>query len=121
MNFHIPAPPCYRPRAHSNLFRQLASQQDIPRSGDRTVWRAVGKVLLFFSPFVLAINLGLASCSQTLERSVQAAGDLRHERMERQFDLRAKKEQLSSPERVRLIAAEKLSLYTPEQEQVKVL
>jgi hypothetical protein len=121
MNIHNPAQPYYRARAHSNLFRQLSGRQDISRSGDRKVWRAVGKMLLVFSPLVLAINLGLASCSHTLEQSVQAVSNVRHERVERQISLRAKKEQLSSPERVRIIAAQKLSLYVPDQEQVKVL
>ncbi len=121
MNFHNSAQTYYRPRAHSHLFQQLTSQQDISRSGDGNVRRVVGKVLLVFCPLVLAINLGLASCSHTLEQSVQAVSNDRHERMERQIGLRAKKEQLSSPERVRIIAAEKLSLYVPDQEQVKIL
>lgn len=120
MNFQNPAQPYHRTRAHSHLFQQLTSQQDISRSGDRKVWRAGGKVLLVFSLLVFAINLGLVSCSRTLEQSVQAASNVRHERLGRQTSLRVKKEQLSSPERVRLIAAEKLSLYVPEQEQVKV-
>jgi hypothetical protein len=121
MNFDNPVHPCYRPRAHSKLFQQVIRHQGVSRGSDRTVWRAVGKVLLIFCPFFFAINLGLASCSHTLEQSVQAASNIRHERMERQIDLRAQNEQLSSPQRVRLIAAEKLSLHTPEQEQVKVL
>ncbi len=121
MNFHNPAHNYCRPRANSHFFQQLSCQQDISRSGDRNVSGAVGKVLLVFCPLVLVMNLGLASCSHTLEQSVQAVSNVRHELMERQMSLRAKKEQLSSPERVRILAAEKLSLYAPDQEQVKVL
>jgi len=87
--------------------------------GDRELWLSVGKILLVLCPMVLAVNLWLASSFNNLEASVQAVESVRHELMDNQINLRAKRAQLFSPERVQMIAAEKLSLHVPGKEQVK--
>ena len=68
----------------------------------------------------LAVHLWLAHMYENLERSVWAAENVRHELIDRQINLGAKKIQLSSEEHVRTIAAEKLSLYVPGKDQIQV-
>lgn len=121
MNFHNSAQPYFRARANARFLQQFDQQKVFSLSGDRKLWHAVGKMLLVFCPMFLAVNLWLGSCFNNLEQSVQAVENVRHELMDRQIGLSAKKSQLSSPERVRIIAAEKLSLNVPEKEQVTVL
>jgi cell division protein FtsL len=117
-DYHNSAQPYFRSRPNSRFLQQYSKQKVYSLSGDRNLWLAVGKPLLVFCPLFLAMNLWLASCFNNLEQSVQAVENVRHELMDRQINLRAKKDQLSSPERVRKIAEEKLSLYVPEKEQV---
>ena len=119
MNFHYPAQPCCRPRVNSRFLQQLDNQQVTSRSVDRKLWLSVGKVLLVLCPMVLAVNLWLASSFKNLEQSVQALENVSHQLMENHISLRAQRDQVFSPERVRIIAAEKLSLYAPEKEQMK--
>ena len=121
MNFHNSAQPYFRARADARFLQQFDRQKVYSLSGDRKLWFAVGKMLLVLCPMLLAVNLWLGSCFDDLEQSVQAVENVRHELMDRQINLRARKSQLSSPERLRIIAAEKLSLNVPEKEQVTVL
>lgn len=80
----------------------------------------MGKLLIVLFPMVLAVHLWLAHCHENLEKSVRAAENVRHEFIDRQINLGAKKTQLSSLEHVRTVAAEKLSLYVPGKDQVQV-
>jgi len=75
-------------------------------------------MLLVFCPILLAVHLWLASSFNTLQKSVQADEIVRYELMENQISLKAKRDQMLLPERVRVIAAEKLALHVPEKEQV---
>lgn len=116
MNFHCPVQPCLRPRANARLLQQLNNQKVFSRLGDRKLWVAVVKVLLILCPMFLAVNLWLASAANKLELPVQAAENVRHQLIDTQISLRAKRDQLYAPERIRIIAAEQLSLYVPEKE-----
>jgi hypothetical protein len=118
MNYHYPAQLGFRPRVNSRFLQQLDNQKVTPLSGDRKLWLSVGKRLLVFCPLLLAVNLWLASSFKDLEQSVHMLENVRHQLMEQHISLKAKRDQLFSPERVRIIAAEKLSLYAPEKEQV---
>lgn len=120
MNFHNPAETYFRPRARAHFLQELDQQKVFSLSGDRKLWRSVGKILLILCPLLLAVNLWLASSFNNLEKSVQVVENLRYELMESQNNLRAKRDQLLSPERVRIIAAQKLSLHVPGKEQVRV-
>lgn len=121
MNFHTPAQPCFRARANSPFLQELERQKVFSLSADRKLGLALGKMLLVLCPIWLAVNLWLGSCCNTLEQSMQAVDDRRHQLVERQISLSAERSQLFSPERVQVIAAKKLSLYVPEKEQVNFL
>jgi len=121
MNYHNSVQPYCRPRANWRLPQQLSEQKVFSLSGERKLWFSVGKMLLVFCPMLLAVNLWLASSFDILEQSVQTVENVCHELMESQSNLRTKREQLFSPERVRIIAAEQLALHVPEKEQVNIL
>ncbi len=78
-------------------------------------------MLLVFGPIVLVGHFWLASLFNNLEKSVHAAENVRHELVDSQICLRAKRDQMFSPEWIQSNAAEKLSLHTPAKEQVLVL
>jgi hypothetical protein len=118
MNFHNPAQLYFPPGANACLGKQLSSQKVFSLSGERKLWLSVGKALLFLGPMFLAVNMWLASSCNQLAQSLQAVENVRYELLESQSKLTAKRAQLLSPERVLIIAAEKLSLHVPEKEQV---
>lgn len=78
-------------------------------------------MLLVFGPIVLAGHLWLASLCKNLEKSVHAADNVRHELLGIQISLKAKRDQMFSPEWIQSNAAEKLSLHRPAKEQILVL
>jgi hypothetical protein len=121
MNFHSPAQPYFRSRANPHFLQQLNNQRVCPLWGDRTLWLSVGKMLLVFCPILLALHLWLASAFINLQKTVQAGEIVRYELMEHQMSLRAKRDQMLLPERVRVIAAEKLALHVPEKEQMTLI
>jgi len=118
MNLYNPAQSYSRPKADLHFFQQLSNQKVCPPWGDRRLLLSVGKMLLVFCPMLLAVHLWLASSFNTLQKAVRADETVRHELMENQISLRAKRDQMLLPERVRVIAAEKLALHVPEKEQV---
>jgi hypothetical protein len=65
---------------------------------------------------ILAANLWLSSSLRNLELSVQEVEGVRQELIDTQRSLRAKRDRLYAPERIRMIAAEQLSLYVPDKE-----
>ena len=118
MNFHNPAQPYFQPRANSHFLQQLNNQKVCPLWGDKTLLFSVGKILLVLCPIMLALHLWLASSFNNIHESVQRGESIRRELMESQVKLSAKREQMLVPERVRVVAAEKLALHVPEKEQV---
>ena len=121
MNFHYPVQACYRSRVPSRFVVELGNQKVFSLSGDKRLWRSVGKMLFILGVFLSAVHLWQAATLAHLEQSTVAAANIRNEHMERQIGLQSKRAQLLSPERVLVLAAEKLSLHVPEQEQVKLV
>jgi hypothetical protein len=77
---------------------------------------AVVKVLLLLGSIVLPVNLWLSSSFRNLDHSVQKVDRVRQELIDTQLNLRAKRDRLYAPDRIRMIAAEQLSLYVPAKE-----
>ena len=121
MNSHYPAQPYFRPPANAHFFQQLSNQKVSPLWGDRTLLFLVGKMLLVFCPILLAVHLWLAASFNNLHTSVQMGEIVQHGLMESQSSLKAKRDQMLLPERVRVIAAEKLALHVPDKEQMTFL
>lgn len=116
MNYQCPDYHCFRPRANSPILMQISNQRVSSRTGHRKMLHAVVKVLLLLGPMVLAVNLWLSSSYKNLDHSVQKVEGVRQELINTQLSLRAKRDRLYAPERIRMIAAEQLSLYVPDKE-----
>ena len=116
MNSHHPTQTYFRPRASSSFGQQLYQQKVL---GYKKLWPAIWNMLLVLCSILLAVNLCLTHIITNLEQAVQTVENVRHEFTEIQISLRAKKEQLYSPEHVLMLASQKLSLNVPDKEQVK--
>ncbi len=121
MNLQYSTHHCIRPRKISPFQQSLDQQRVRHRRGNRNLWVAVGKLLFVFGAIVLGFHLSMAPCRRDLDQSLQVVENVRHELMERHMRLGAQKEQLFSAERIRVMAAERLSLHVPEKEQVMFL
>ncbi len=118
MNYCNPAQSYLRTKASPSFFQSLGKQKVTTHSGNRKLLLSIGRTMFVLCPFLLAINLWLASSVKNLEQSVQVAGNVHHELLGTQIKLRAQRDQMLAPERVRLIASQKLSLYVPQKDQV---
>ena len=121
MNYHHSTQTYFRQRSTPVFQQQLYQQRVSSLPGDKKVWLAVRKVLLVLCPLFLALHLLLAGVFNDFQQSVQAVENIRHNLLEKKANLRVKRDQLFSPEHVRILAVEKLSLDVPEKEQIKML
>lgn len=120
MNVYSPTQSSLRPKTSAPFFQPLSNQRVSTLSGNRTLWLSIGKTLLVLCPIFFAANLWLAASYRNFEQAAQAVKKVHHELIESQTNLKAKRDQLLSPERVRVIASEKLSLYVPQKEQIVI-
>jgi hypothetical protein len=118
MNYCNPAQSYLRTKARPSFFQPLGKQKVAAHSGNRKLLLSIGRTMFVLCPIFLAANLWLASSVKNLEQSVQVFGNVHHELLDTQIKLRAKKDQMLAPERVRVIASQKLSLYVPQKDQV---
>ena len=120
MNFHhYNSQPSCRRKVDAHFSEHLRKQKGFSWSGDRRLWFALGKTLFVFGPLLLMLNLWLVSRCTGLDERLQVVAKVRQQLIGEQVNLKIKKQQVSSVERVRLIAAERLALHVPEKEQVK--
>jgi hypothetical protein len=88
---------------------------------DRNLLLLMGKMLFVFCPILLTVHLWLASTFNNFQASVQMCDNIPQELMENQAGLMAKRDQMLLPERMRVIAAEKLALHVPDKEQITLV
>jgi hypothetical protein len=120
MNFHhYNSQPYFRQKVDAHFSQHIRKQKGFSWSGDRRLWFALGKTLFVLSPLLLLLNLWLVSHCAGFDYRLQVEGKVRQQLISQQVNLKVKKQQVSSPERVRLVAAERLALHVPEKEQVK--
>ncbi len=79
---------------------------------------ALGRTLMVLLPLVVAINLAIAAGIANLDRSLAASDDQRHQLMDRNISLLATKARLYAPDSVQSLAATRLALYQPGEEQI---
>ncbi len=120
--FTLPQTPTRRRRIlpRQGFARPFDEQRRPSMAGGRQLWLAVARVLLAAAPLLLALQWHLCDTSASYERRLaecRATNQLLQENMAALDSLRSR---LSSPERIRIMAEEKLSLHRPEKEQVKV-
>ncbi len=120
MNFHNTTQVSYlRTVTALGVRQQLQPRGVFDLPGGLAIWKAVGKIVLIMLPFVLAANMFLASVADDAERSLTTFDNQRHELMDKNIGLLAKKARLYAPERVSQLAADKLSLYAASPGQIE--
>lgn len=116
MNFHLPTQSYFR--QDLSFQQQFYQQKALSPLDDTKVWLKVRNMVLFLCPVVFAMNMWLASISDQLEQSIRTVENVRHELTEIQIDLRAKRDQVYSPENVLMLASSQLSLDVPDKERI---
>jgi len=91
---------------------------DLP--GWLQLWKPVGKVLLVIFPLVLVINILVATAVTHVDQSIVAVDNHRHELMDKNIELLARKAYLWTPASIEQLAGEKLGLYKSTDDQVGV-
>lgn len=82
------------------------------------LWKRAGKAALLMLPLVLAVNLCIASAITSIDHEISAMDNQRHELMDKNIEMLARKARLWAPENVREMAAGKLSLYGGAEKQI---
>jgi hypothetical protein len=99
--------------------RQHSRPRDIfDLSSWLVLWKPVGKVMLMILPLVLVVNMCLASVVTSIERSIVDVDNQRHELMDKNMGLLARKASLWSPVNMQQLAGEKLALHAGSGDQV---
>lgn len=87
---------------------------------DAVVWKPVVKVLLFFLVPVVAVNFFLGASIRDTKRSISVTENKKYELRLENFRLNEERDFLRSPEQIERMAGEKLSLYKPKGQIVKL-
>lgn len=120
MNFHNTTHVSYlRTVPQLGVRQQLSSRDVYDLPGGLVLWKAVAKTLLLMLPFILMVNMFLASKINDLQRSFNVVDNERHELTDKNIGLLAQKARLYAPERISQMAANKLSLYAAEPGQIE--
>jgi hypothetical protein len=107
-----------RPAVKTSLLQQLCNHGFFDLPGGPALWRIAGKTALLILPLVLAVNLLVASAITRIDNKIVLADNQRHELMDQNIELLARKARIWAPENVRKLAADKLSLYEGAKDQV---
>ncbi len=98
--------------------RQFRPRDLIDLSGWLALWKPTGKVLLIIFPLVVVVNMFLASVVSNIDRSIVNVDNQRHELIDTNMALLARKAMLWSPDSVQRLAGEKLALHATSGDQV---
>ena len=82
------------------------------------LWKPVGKILLLILPVVLGINMFVSSAVTHVDLSIASVDNQRHELMDKNIGLLARKARLWSPANMEQLAGEKLALQSSAKDQV---
>jgi hypothetical protein len=118
MNFQNYTQTYTRPVAKRGLRQQLRSCDVRNLPGGQLLWKAAAKVMLLLLPFVLVISMFVGSAINSVERSIVTVDNQRHELMDENIGMLARKARLWAPDHVQKLAEEKLSLYVSAKRQV---
>lgn len=108
----------FRTAAHVGVRQKVERRRPLDLPGGIVLWKAVGKVILWTVPLVLAANLWFSSAMNTRTAKIAEIETALQQLQVENGDLLRQVERLSSPVRVKIAAAEKLSLYEPEAGQI---
>lgn len=116
MNSHYPTQTYFRQAAELGLRQQVSR----PMLIDAKIWPRVWSLLLIICFILLPVNFWLCHLLADLEQALQTEEDIRHELTETRIRLQATRDLMYSPDRIRMLASQQLSLYLPDREQVQV-
>jgi len=114
------APRRPRPKTVTGFCQQLEEQRVFSLAGDKPLWFALAKLLLAIAPLLAALQWQLSSTSTSYSRALAESQATHHVLLENRVALDSLRGRLSSPERIRFIAAEKLSLHSPDKDQIEI-
>jgi hypothetical protein len=120
MNFQTTSNVSYF-RTYSNIGvrQQLQHRRSLYLPGGLVLWKAVGKAMLLLLPLMFLVHMFLASIIADVEQSLSSVDNQRHELVDKNIGLLAKRAYLYAPERVGQLAGERLSLYTASPDQIE--
>ncbi len=118
MNFQNYTQTYTRTIPKQGLRQQLRSYDIRNLPGGLLLWKAAAKVMLLLLPFVLVISMFVGSAINSVERSIVTVDNQRHELMDKNIGMLARKARLWAPDHVQKLAEEKLSLYVSSKKQV---
>ena len=98
--------------------QQVRSWELLDLSSWLVLWKPVGKILLLILPVVLGINIFVGSAVTHVDRSITSVDNQRHELMDKNIELLARKARLWSPANMEQLAGEKLALHSISKDQV---
>ncbi|HKJ65926.1 MAG TPA: hypothetical protein VJ969_11015 [Desulfopila sp.] len=119
MNIQSSTGNVFRSSAHVGVRQKIARRRALDLPGGILLWKAVGKVLIWAVPVVLAANLW---CAHAIDTSSARSLALQQELVQLEDsadELALQRQRLTSPVRVKIAAAEKLSLYEPSAGQIR--
>ena len=110
----------FRSAVHVGIRQHLSRRSSFELPGGPVLWKAVGKVLLALLPVVFAMHLLLSSFVEDLGKSLGAADDSHYNLTIANSLLKAERTRLLTPDQVKGLAGDALSLHRPEKGQVRV-
>ena len=118
MNYNNSTEAYMRSVAKIGMRQHTRSREHFDLSGRLVLWKPVGKILLMILPIVLIINMFVASAVTNVNRSIVNVDNQRHELMDKNIELLARKAWLWSPSHMEQLAGEKLALHSNSRNQV---
>jgi hypothetical protein len=118
MNYNNSTEPYLRPTAKIGIRQHFRPRDFLDLSGWLPLWKPVGKTLLMIFPLVLLINMFVASAVTKTDRLIVNVDNQRHELMDKNIELLARKARLWAPVNMQKLAGEKLALQKDSGNQV---
>lgn len=119
MNIHSTANNYFRSAAHVGIRQKISRRRVFDLPGGLLLWKAVGKMLLWGLPLVLGVNLWCASAINANRAQYEAAEQHLVQLENSSSELIVQRDRLISPVRIKIAAAEKLSLFEPAPGQIQ--
>ena len=120
MMYQGPTHTYFRSAVHVGIRQHLSRRGSFEFPGDLALWKAVGKTLLVLLPVVFALHLLLSSFVEDLGESLGAVDDSHYNLTITNSLLKAERSRLLTPDQVKGLAGDALSLHMPEKGQVRV-
>lgn len=118
MNYNNSTEAYMRSIAKIGMRQNIRSREHFDLSGWLVLWKPVGKIMLMILPIILIINMFVASAVTNVNRSIVKVDNQRHELMDKNIELLARKAWLWSPSQMEQMAGEKLALHSNAKDQV---